>query len=375
MQILVNASNLKVGGGLQVADSLCCNLDRYAEHRFVVVLSSALRNTRKKIETCAHVVTYEYDVKNNLPTLVLGRDRFLDDLVKKHQIDAVLTVFGPSRWNPRCLHVSGFAMSHLLLQAESPYFRRMPPLERARNYLRNRILTYYFRRSTRLFYTENPYISQKLERLIRGSRVHTVSNYYNQVYDRPSAWVAKPLPSFDGVTLLTVTAPYPHKNLAIAVDVARILREQHPQFRFRFVMTIDREGLEIPQSLAEHFLLIGKVDIAECPALYRQSDVMFQPTLLECFTATYPEAMKMGCPIVTTDLEFARGLCGVAALYYEPLSAQSAADAVWRLVGDAALRKTLVERGASQLAQFDNYDARTDKLVAIMENEFNHTKI
>lgn len=37
------------------------------------------------------------------------------------------------------------------------------------------------------------------------------------------------------------------------------------------------------------------------------------PSLLECFTATYPEAMRMERPIVTTDLAFAQGLCGEAA--------------------------------------------------------------
>ena len=59
------------------------------------------------------------------------------------------------------------------------------------------------------------------------------------------------------------------------------------------------------------------MDISECPSLYRQSTFAFQPTLLECFTATYPEAMRSGKPIVTPDLEFARGLCGGAAVYYD----------------------------------------------------------
>ena len=40
---LINASNLKSGGGLQMADSVCGQLDRFCrEHRFVVVLSSFL---------------------------------------------------------------------------------------------------------------------------------------------------------------------------------------------------------------------------------------------------------------------------------------------------------------------------------------------
>ena len=45
MHILINASNLKAGGALQVADSLCGLLGEFPEHEFVVVLSRALRAT------------------------------------------------------------------------------------------------------------------------------------------------------------------------------------------------------------------------------------------------------------------------------------------------------------------------------------------
>ena len=40
--ILVNTSNLKAGGGLQVADSFLSLLYLYTEHSFFVVLSEAL---------------------------------------------------------------------------------------------------------------------------------------------------------------------------------------------------------------------------------------------------------------------------------------------------------------------------------------------
>ena len=88
------------------------------------------------------------------------------------------------------------------------------------------------------------------------------------------------------------------------------------------------------------------MDITECPSLYEQADVMFQPTLLECFSATYPEAMKMQRPIVTTDIEFAHGLCGPAAHYYSPLSAEDAARAEGFVGTDDA---SLVERAGGRV--------------------------
>jgi len=49
MNFLINASNLKAGGGLQVADSICEELYKFTLHRFVCVLSSALKETTDRI--------------------------------------------------------------------------------------------------------------------------------------------------------------------------------------------------------------------------------------------------------------------------------------------------------------------------------------
>ena len=368
MNILVNASNLKKGGGIQVADSICCLLEGFSKHHFVVVLSSFMQTTRYKIKDVKNVEVVMYDVKNNISTLLFGRDTFLDGLVKDRKIDGVLTVFGPSRWDPKCVHLSGFARPHLVMSS-SPYFRQLSCLALLKEKLQNRLLKYMFVRSTHFFFTENPYISKLLGQLFRKSSVYTITNYYNQVYDHPESWVKKVLPSFEGITLLTVTAYYTHKNLPISIEIARILRKVYPNFIFRFVFTVEEAQFPvIEEELREHFVFIGKADIVECPSLYEQSDIMFLPTLLECFSATYPEAMKMGCPIVTTDLEFAKGLCGNAARYYSPLSAEAAAEAIYQVGMNASLRQQLIDAGKQQLKTYDTYDERVSKLLNLLEH-------
>ena len=207
-----------------------------------------------------------------------------------------------------------------------------------------------------------------LPKLLGDVRVFTVTNYYNQVFDKPELWKEKTLPDFEGITLLTISNAYPHKNLEIAAEAARILKKEHPDFRFRFVYSIEREQLQADLSgIEEYFVFIGTVDISECPSLYRQSDIAFQPTLMECFTATYPEAMRMEVPIVTTDLEFARGLCGNAACYYSAINAEACAEAIYKVATDEKYRSWLTECGKEQLRKYDNYEERAKKLVDILE--------
>lgn len=362
MNILINSSNLKGGGGAQVADSICNKLNCFPEHYFIVVLSNYMNSTADRIKHFKNLEIVRYDIKNNLQTLLKGRDTFLDNIVETKHIDCVLTIFGPSRWNPKVPHLSGFAMSQLVL-TDSPYFKVMSLVKKLQTKIKFAVINKAFIRSTKYFYTENKYISTLLKKKWMDSKIYTVTNYYNQIFDHPDLWKELILPQFSGTTILTIGTYYPHKNLQIAIKIARILKRKYPDFKFRFVFTIDSSSMDIPEQIKEHFILLGKVDISQCPSLYKQSDIAFQPTLLECFTATYPEAMRMNVPIITTDLEFAKGLCREAALYYSPLNASEAAELIYLVAHDTTLKNDLITKGESELKKFDNYDQRVTKLI------------
>ncbi|MBR4918817.1 MAG: glycosyltransferase [Bacteroidales bacterium] len=363
MRLLVNASNLGPGGATQVADSFCSSLDRFSDIQFVVVLTPQMKNIAEKIIGYENVKTVVYQIHNTWRSYLFARDKFLDNLVESENIDMVFSIFAPTWWTPRKPHLCGFALAHLIMP-ESPYFKTLHFKQRLKQALMNKILTFYYWRSSKYYYTENPMVTERVHKLLHCRRVYTITNYYNQIFDQPENQVYKKMTSFDGVTLLTITSAYPHKNLSIAIDIANNLKVKHPDFKFRFVFTIkETEYPSLPNEVKDNFLFIGRVDISECPSLYEQCDIAFQPTLLECFTATYPESMRMNKPIVTTDLEFARGLCGDAAIYYDPLSAEDASEKIYFLANNKNMQLLLASKGKEQLNHFDNYTARADKLV------------
>ena len=364
MVFLINASNLKAGGGLQVVDSICRQLYKFKQHRFVVVLSSYLATTKGRLQVYENVDVVDYTIPNSFSTIVLGRDKYLDELVQDNKIDAVLTVFGPSRWAPKRPHLCGFARAQLLLK-DSPYYRHLSWKER----IIHRVWNWAFKKSSRLFYTENEYISQILESKYQNVKVYTVSNYYNQVFDAPESWKKSiTLPKYDGITCLSISSPTSHKNFGIIEGIIRYLRDVHPGFNVRFVLTFDETQWPLAEDVRDHVVYVGKTDVSEGPYLYEQADIMFMPTLLECFTATYPEAMRMGVPIVTTDLEFARGLCGDAACYYSAIDAKAAAEAIYKVATDKEYSRLLVENGEKQLLSYDDYEKRAEKLIDILES-------
>lgn len=368
MTILVNATNLSGGGGVQVADSFCRYLNEYDRHHFIVVLSSALSRTAITIGEYKNVevIRYNYPAAD-IYSLITKRNAFLDNIVAINNVSCVLTIFGPMKWKPKCAHVCGFALAHVV-SFESPFYTRMPLIRYIKERLRSSFWAYIFRRSAEYFYTENSLISLQLRNKFKCKKVYTITNTYNQIFADKDHWNWFYLPKFDGLQLLTVSSMGEHKNLQIAIEVAKILKKEHPSFRFRFVLTITREEFpQLPHELTECFYFTGKVDISQCPSLYEQCDVEFQPTLLECFTATYPEAMIMRKPIITTNLGFARAICGEAAVYYEPLSPKSAADAIFTIASNAVLQEKLKDLGSIQITKFDNGHDRARKIIELCE--------
>lgn len=372
MNILINASNLTGGGGIQVADSVCSYLNLYPQHHFVVVYSNKLQATAQRITNFHNVdvVQYNYPFRD-YHSLIFRRNKILDRIVESKRIDCVLTIFGPMKWCPKCNHVCGFALSQLVVP-ESPYFKRMTLVGKIKAIFFVAFNKYLFKRSVKHFYTESPFITERVKKLFHNVEVRTITNNYNQVFDNDELQNPFIIPEFDGLNILSVISGGAHKNIPISIEVARSLIDKYKFTNFRFIITVtSAEFPTIPLDLENHFLLIGKVDITQCPSLYKQSDIAFQPTLLECFTAAYPEAMRMGKPIVTTDLDFARGLCGDAALYYAPLSADSAARQIYELASNHLLSEDLIRKGFLQLKRFDNSRERATKLIEYCQDIVN----
>ncbi len=110
---------------------------------------------------------------------------------------------------------------------------------------------------------------------------------------------------------------------------------------------------------------VGPVQVMECPSLYEECDFMFLPTLLECFSASYVEAMLMAKPILTSDLGFAHTVCDDAAVYFNPVDPDDIIDKIVYLMNTSKLRDVLVENGKKRLSAFNSPTGRAETFLSI----------
>jgi len=139
------------------------------------------------------------------------------------------------------------------------------------------------------------------------------------------------------VKLLFLAAYYPHKNHRILPGVVREIRDRGLADSVHIFVTL---GEQAPAGLhgalracSDVVTDLGRLPHSSVGAAFRDATALFLPTLVETYGLIYLEAMACGRPILTSDRDFARWMCGDAARYFDPLSPASIVDAI------AALRE------------------------------------
>jgi glycosyltransferase involved in cell wall biosynthesis len=216
-------------------------------------------------------------------------------------------------------------------------------------------------KSTRLLFCQTQTARQRMRQWYRFDHdiqicANAVSSHVAPLVDEDS-----PPPARRGaLTLLCLSRYYSHKNLELLVETFQqyrpqlddvvvwitITADQHPRAK-RLLNRITSLGLE------QHIINVGPLEQDQLASYYMHADGLILPTTLESFSGSYVEAMQYGRPILTSDLDFARDVCGQAACYFNPWSADCLLASIEKF-RSPELRHRLVREGRVRLHQLGN---------------------
>lgn len=364
MNILICAVQFK-GGSLQVAISLIKEFTKFPENEYHVVVSKEVQKQIEGIEfpSFFHFYNLPYPSKIRILNLILRRP-FLSTIEKKANADCTICTSGPLYWKPKSPLLIGYNLAHHLYP-ESSYFKRIPYWMKIRWKIKWAIHRWRYNKEATAIFVQTEDVNARLRKALKTDRIYTISNTYNDAYNHPKKFPNKLPERKDGeFRLLTISAFYLHKNLEIIPKVVDELRKLNERL-IKFVVTLPENRYKhIFENLYKDSVLnVGFVPTIECPSLYQECDAMFLPTLLECFSASYAEAMVMRKPIMTSDLGFAHTVCKDAAIYFDPDNAVEIAKKIIKLKNDSALQESLIIKGTSQMHQFGNAEDRAIRIL------------
>lgn len=150
---------------------------------------------------------------------------------------------------------------------------------------------------------------------------------------------------------LYVSMINPHKNMERVIDMFQQYRNELKDVVL-YVTASKDSGYQAKlwnkieaAGLTESIRFLGTFPQTDVPALFDVCDVVFFPTLLETVGHGHNDALFFERPLIASDLDFAHEICGDAAYFINPFSAESMKNGILTLKNDPDLRKELVEKG------------------------------
>lgn len=364
LRIAIIAHGMRRGGGLSVGRNLLAALGRVApqnEYLAIVTGGVGYEEVAARMRSC-RVEAYE-------PRAWVGRwtyDRYrLPGIVASFAPDIVFAMGGKGLLHPPCPQVAFPQDAHLFYPTK--HFADETAMQKALKWYHRRHLARQLHR-TDLVLCQTSVVERRIrESFGYGGRTFVCSSAVSPAMLAGRSIGAMPdaLRSLGGRFKFFCPSYYlAHKNLDRVVDmidryrselagstiILTVSAEHHPRAG-RFLRRI--EGLQAGDLLFN----VGTIPHEHIGRYYAHVDALLMPTTLETFCIPYLEAMNFGLPIATSDLDFARDVCGDAAVYFDPWRIESMHEALKLLRHDADLRSRLAARGTSRLSgMFRSWD-------------------
>lgn len=369
-RIFVNGLNAKTGGGKSILTNLLSLLSKNSMGKeFYVLVPDLSEYEDYKSEALRILGLSPVWVKNALFPLV--NQIILPSMVKKLNCQIVFNLSDvPMPTKARQVFLFDWPYA---VFPNSPVWKMMD----FNSWIVRKSKLFFFKKYLKyvdLTIAQTPVMKMRLEKYYDLQNIEVVPNAVSVDSLRDESLTFHNFGLKDGVNLLYLTYYYTHKNIEILIPLAKkilsqgepvniittISSEQHPMAD-RFLNEIQNQGL------GKVINNIGPVSMKDVPALYNQVDGLLMPTLLESFSGCYVEAMFHNRPIFTSDLDFAKSVCGEAAYYFDPLNPQQIFEKIMEWKYDPKRGMEKIHAGQRILKEFMTWEKVLNRYMQLFD--------
>lgn len=158
-----------------------------------------------------------------------------------------------------------------------------------------------------------------------------------------------------GNYILFVGTLQPRKNVERLIEAFSIIKNKNIK-----LVIIGKKGwmyeeiLKAPKKyeVGDKVLFLENVTDEELPVFYQNALCFVLPSLYEGFGLPILEAMKYGCPVLTSNVSSLPEAGGDAALYFDPQNTEDIAKKIDQVISDENLRSEMIKKGYQQNKKF-----------------------
>lgn len=366
-RILLDFSNVRVGGGLLVAAATLQELaepDMMARYPWldrnldIWISPLVAKNFTGRLAELPGTVTVKETTASVLTPLKPAR----------HRYDVRFTLFGPTYTGRLARReIMGFA-EVLLIYAPHEFGQQRT--RHWRSAISNVVKRHLVKQSD-VYVTETAAVADRLARRygVPRERIEVVPNRPHPFICAQDILMPREQREQDNALhLFYPTRAYPHKNLEIIGEAGDEYAKLTGRRLIVHVTLRDSEWQCSSERTRRYMHNHGEVTPDQLMQIYRQIDAVLFPSLLEASSATPLEANVLGVPLIASDRDFVRA-SAEASEYFEPTSGISVADALVRFEADHANAWARARKRAEAYRQDLTSGSRTGAYLAIIDRE------
>ena len=371
--IIVNASTLHIGGGIQVISSFISFFESSQALEFslyYIINKKALKNINKDLYDQEKFLVLESSPAGFFSGL--KERKKIADFTKKVKPLFIYSIGFPSYINFSYPEVGRYTNPWEIF--DTLPWDLLSNLQKIKVYLRTKYRLYWARRVFH-FETQTTLAKQAIIKKFHLSNddVSIINNSINQKFLPHTVDIDY---QSKVINIFCLSADHPHKNLKSTVKIASHLKAMDPKLNFRMITTLPHSSntlreiqvLSKRHNVCEFFKNVGSLSIDDCIEYYKHSHVVLQPSLLEIFSATYIESMYLGIPLIVPNLNFTKDICKDGATYYNHNHPEEAAEAIIDLINDDILRKAKIERAKTISSEFADISSKYQKIIQMFRD-------
>ena len=152
-----------------------------------------------------------------------------------------------------------------------------------------------------------------------------------------------------------------HKNHGVLFKAFELLKDEN------ISLLVSLEKNDLLEMGVDHDLIrdskiipLGWVDLKDLFYYYNLSNISLMPSKLESLSSSHIESMKWKKPLISSDLPFAKDLCGEASLYVNPDKPEDWAKAIRELIASKEVQNNLIKLGTTRM---DNFPSTWEEVI------------
>lgn len=319
-----------------------------------------------------------FTIFENSPATNLSARKKLKTLEKDLKIELVYTMAGPAYVKFNSRHIQGLSNPYIT-HGEWEAFRFRGNIFKTIKYYGYVGVQFLYAQKATDFVFQTTYAMESFKKRshIDGKRLHVIPNafdlglkeYFN---DRSDTVLDN---SQKTINILCPGAAYLHKGFQYIPSIVKEIKKRTDK-PFIFILTLSFKsnlwkGIETQikeLNLQNEIINFGPYKYTDLKNLLEKTDIVFVPSMLETFSASYLEAMCANKKLIVANKNFARDICGNYATYVNPKDPVNSSKALVALFTDSSLSQSKKSLADEILKKYGNQEERFQKIIDLLKN-------